>query len=254
MLAENQGSPPFLCPGTSQVQESMCRSLEPGQNTANISSWEKACGTHPTGWERPKHQQKHSGWRQVAVSAFLLLWRAVAGGRVEGREVVSGFAVGQCIGVLRGCFCIQQHQGGEGACTHSQWYPEIPVSSHLLTHVLSPAHPRPCMGHWCWWGLICPSADESAGTFLWWIYCLVCCGLVVIFFFFKRNKNEKQESQKALNLYLFKVETLPQQDIMACCGGGGLPESLEIYVMRNTIPAKNIVKSFQNFSYKPFYC
>lgn len=41
---------------------------------------------------------------------------------------------------------------------------------------------------------------------------------------------------------------------MARCGGGGLPESLEIYVMRNTIPAKNIVKSFQNFSYKPFYC
>lgn len=72
-------------------------------------------------------------------------------------------------------------------------------------------------------------------------------------FFFKRNKNRKQESQKALNLYLFEVETPPQQDIMAHCGGG-LPESLEIYVMRNTIPAKNIVKSFQNFSYKPFYC
>lgn len=42
---------------------------------------------------------------------------------------------------------------------------------------------------------------------------------------------ENKKVKKALNLYLFKVETPPQQDIMARCGGG-LPESLEIYVMR----------------------
>lgn len=91
-------------------------------------------------------------------------------------------------------------------------------------------------------GLVCGEYIVWFVVGLWWV------------FLFKRNKNGKQESQKALNLYLFKVETPPQQDIMARCGGGGLPESLEIYVIRNTIPAKNIVKSFQNFSYKPFYC
>lgn len=77
---------------------------------------------------------------------------------------------------------------------------------------------------------------------------------MVGFFFFKENKNRKQESRKALNLYLFKVETPSQQDIMAHRGGDGLLESPEIYVMRNTIPAKTIVKSFQNFNYKLFYC
>lgn len=74
---------------------------------------------------------------------------------------------------------------------------------------------------------------------------------MVVFF---SLKGIRVENKKVKNLYLFEVETPSQQDIMAHRGGGGSPESLEIYVMRNTIPAKTIVKSFQNFSYKPFYC
>lgn len=60
-------------------------------------------GRHPG--KSHRHQQKHSGQRQVAVSAFLLLWKTVAGGRLEGREVAPGFAVEQCICVLGTCIC-----------------------------------------------------------------------------------------------------------------------------------------------------
>lgn len=73
MLADDQGSPPCLCPGTCQVQESMCRSQGPGQNAANSSSWEKACGTHPAGWERPQASTETPWLKGSGSSSFFFV-------------------------------------------------------------------------------------------------------------------------------------------------------------------------------------
>lgn len=182
MLADDEGSLPCLCPGTSQVQEPTCRSQEPGQNAANISSWEKACGTHPTGWERPQASTETLWLKASGSFSFFVALESSCRRHSRGKGGCSWL----CCWTVYWCFgtriCSQHHRGGEGACTHSQWCPETPVSPHLFSHVLSPARPWPFMGHWCKWGLICPSTDESAGTFLWWIYCLVVCGFVMGFF------------------------------------------------------------------------
>lgn len=164
MLADHQGFPSCLCPGTSQVQESMCRSQKPGQNAANISSWEKSCGTHPTGWERPQASTE-TLWLKAngSFSFFVALessCRRHSGGREE--RLLLAFLQNSVL-----VFLVHPAPSRWGRSLHPPpMVSRNPCVPHLFTHILSPAHPWPCRGHWCKWGLICPRADESAGTFL----------------------------------------------------------------------------------------